>query len=126
MIITIGGTVTCLLKNKLRSYRWLWKTVKTAKIAIDAKIASIVKTATIVIDAKIAKIVVIVNIVKNVLVVKNALTVIIVSLVKNALTVKKTSILTTNDVKMRFKRLFILILRALAYADTENFTRTQF
>ena len=30
------------------------------------------------------------------------------------------------DVKMRFKRLFILILRALAYADTENLTRTQF
>ena len=30
------------------------------------------------------------------------------------------------DVKMRFKRLFVLILRALAYADTENFTRNQF
>ena len=31
-----------------------------------------------------------------------------------------------KDLKMRFKRLFVLILRALAYTDTENFTRTQF
>ena len=85
MIITIGGTVTCLLKNKLRKYRWLWKTVKTAKIAIDAKIASIVKTATIVIDAKIASIVIIVKIVIDAKIAKIVVIVNIVKIAKSVL-----------------------------------------
>ena len=85
MIITIGGTVTCLLKNKLRKYRWLWKTVKTAKIAIDAKIASIVKIVTIAINAITAKIVIIVKIAINAITAKIVVIVNIVKIAKSVL-----------------------------------------
>ena len=85
MIITIGGTVACLLKNKLRKYRWLWKTVKTAKIVIGVNNASIVKTATIVIGVKNALTVFIVKTAKSALTAKSAYIVFIVKTAKIAL-----------------------------------------
>lgn len=88
-----------------------------ARMPVTVNIASIVENVTGV------------TIVRNAVNVANVRTATIVTIATNV----KTALMAIVSLKgkamskhMKFKRLFVLIVRALAYADTENLTRTQF